>query len=102
MLTFSLPELIVGAPFYFSRDAGGAIYIYYNKNYCLDCNPPQKLTGLPESRFGFAISNLKDINHDGFDDLAVGAPYEDSGVVYIYLGSAQGLISEPSQVSWVL
>lgn len=93
-----LPELIVGAPFYFSREAGGAVYIYYNKDRCLTCSPPQKLTGLPESRFGFAISSLGDLNQDGFEDLAIGAPYEDDGVVYIYLGSADGLIKEPSQV----
>lgn len=30
-------------------------------------------------------------------DIAVGAPYEDNGAVYIYLGGANGLISKPSQ-----
>lgn len=35
-----------------------------------------------------------------FLDLAVGAPYEeDGGAVYIYLGSRDGLITTPSQVS---
>jgi len=29
--------------------------------------------------------------------LAVGAPYEKNGVVYIFLGSPSGLKSEPSQ-----
>jgi hypothetical protein len=49
-------------------------------------------------RFGFAITNLGDLNSDGYEDIAVGAPYEGNGAVYIYLGSAQGLIPEPSQV----
>lgn len=31
-------------------------------------------------------------------DLAIGAPYDEKGAVYIYLGSAEGLIIEPSQV----
>jgi hypothetical protein len=50
-------------------------------------------------RFGFAIANLGDLNSDGYEDIAVGAPYDGNGAVYIYLGSAQGLIPEPSQVS---
>ncbi|XP_039296864.1 integrin alpha-PS1 isoform X2 [Nilaparvata lugens] len=94
-----LPDLLVGAPFYFDRDVGGAIYIYLNnKERCLNCAKPTKMTGKPESRYGFAITNLGDINKDGYDDIAVGAPYEDNGVVYVYLGSKNGLITEPSQV----
>jgi hypothetical protein len=49
-------------------------------------------------RFGFALANLGDINKDRYEDLAVGAPYEGKGVVYIYLGSKHGIITEPSQV----
>lgn len=30
-------------------------------------------------------------------DIAVGAPYEDNGAVYIYLGGPNGIISKPSQ-----
>lgn len=30
-------------------------------------------------------------------DIAVGAPYEENGAVYIYLGGATGLITKPSQ-----
>jgi len=49
-------------------------------------------------RFGFALANLGDINKDRYEDLAVGAPYEGKGVVYIFLGSRHGIITEPSQV----
>jgi hypothetical protein len=42
----------VGAPFFFSREEGGAVYIYTNnRNHCLDCKKPLRLTGKPESRF---------------------------------------------------
>jgi len=93
-----LPDLLVGAPFYFTRENGGAVYIYMNVDHCLNCSEPIKLTGKPESRFGFAIANLGDLNKDGFEDIAIGAPYEGNGTVYIYLGSKDGLILEPSQV----
>ncbi|KAL1463065.1 hypothetical protein WDU94_014855 [Cyamophila willieti] len=94
------PDLIVGAPFYFDKqDIGGAVYVYYN-------TPPTgfnnqnklRITGKPESRFGIAISNLGDLNKDGYEDIAVGAPYQGNGVVYIYLGSKNGLNPEPSQI----
>jgi integrin alpha 7 len=50
-------------------------------------------------RFGFAITNLGDLNKDGYDDIAIGAPYEGNGVIYIYQGSDLGIVVEPSQVS---
>jgi len=50
-------------------------------------------------RFGFAITNLGDLNKDGFDDIAIGAPYEGNGVIYVYHGSASGIVIKPSQVS---
>jgi hypothetical protein len=33
-----------------------------------------------------------------FADIAVGAPYEGSGVVYIYHGSVDGVKHEPKQI----
>lgn len=64
-----------------------------------DCKPDQKLTAGPiESRFGFAVSPLGDINKDGYNDVAIGAPYESGGSIYIYLGSKNGLSTMYSQV----
>jgi len=92
-------DLIVSAPFYYDRDAGGAVYVYSNPPDGLTASTPYvKLVGKPESRFGFALANLGDINKDRYEDLAVGAPYEGNGVVYIYLGSKHGIITEPSQI----
>lgn len=93
-----LPDLLVGAPFYFSDVAGGAVYVYINANYNLPLQASERLTGQPESQFGLAIANMGDINKDGCDDIAIGAPYEGDGVVYIYLGSKAGLSQKPSQI----
>lgn len=46
------------------------------------------------SRFGTAVSILGDLNKDGYEDVAIGAPSPwspDSGKVYIYMGSSSGL-----------
>lgn len=51
-----------------------------------------------ESRFGSSMTSLGDLNHDGFLDVAVGAPYEGRGAIYIFLGSKDGLVTEPAQV----
>lgn len=91
------PDLIVAAPFYFRKSEGGAVYIYQNQNDKLPLKPTLKLTGAFESRFGSALANIGDINKDNCEDIAIGAPYEESGVVYIYLGSKNGLIDKLSQ-----
>ena len=52
-------------------------------------------------RFGMALAYLGDIDNDGYGDFAVGAPYagiEGRGAVYIYQGSADGLLEKYSQV----
>ncbi|KAG8229480.1 hypothetical protein J437_LFUL010054 [Ladona fulva] len=94
-----IPDLIVGAPFLYGRDIGGAIYVYLNtEDYCLNCSEPVRITGKKDSRFGFSITSLGDIDMDGCEDIAVGAPYEGNGSVYVFLGSPKGLLVEPSQV----
>ncbi|XP_044002303.1 integrin alpha-PS1 isoform X2 [Aphidius gifuensis] len=103
----NITDLIVSAPFYFDKDKGGAVYIYkklcklsdnnindHDNNKC----KPIKLFGKEESRFGFSLANIGDINHDGYEDIAIGAPYEGKGSVYIYLGSKNGIIINPSQI----
>lgn len=92
-----LSDLLIAAPFYFSRDEGGAVYVYQNENHRLPKRHTQKLTGKLESRFGLAMANMGDINKDNYDDIAIGAPYEENGVVYVYLGSKSGLNEKPSQ-----
>lgn len=51
------------------------------------------------ARFGSAIINLGDINFDGNEDFAVGAPYDDNGVgtVFVFYGGRE-TSNVPAQV----
>lgn len=56
-------------------------------------------------RFGSSLAALPDLNADGFNDLAVGAPMENNGQgsIYIFHGKGKGGISLTySQVSKIL
>lgn len=90
-------DLVIAAPFYYGKTEGGAVYVFQNENHQLPLKYTTKLTGKLDSRFGMALTNIGDINKDGCDDIAIGAPYEDDGVVYIHLGSKDGLKIKPSQ-----
>lgn len=92
------PDLLVSAPFYFDKLEGGAVYVYLNDEFKINKKYNMKLTGKLESRFGLALANIGDINKDFYEDIAIGAPYEGDGVVYIHLGSKDGLTKTPSQV----
>ena len=48
---------------------------------------PQILNGYLGSFFGHSLAPLGDIDQDGFEDLAIGSPYDGSGKVYIYRGN---------------
>ncbi|MCJ8738307.1 hypothetical protein PDJAM_G00034110 [Pangasius djambal] len=93
-------DLIVGAPFYFDRykEQGGAVYIFMNENGSFQIKPSVVLNGARGSAFGFSVAAIGDVNQDGFQDFAVGAPFHDSGKVYIWMGSKEGITNVPSQV----
>ncbi|XP_061464473.1 integrin alpha-6 isoform X2 [Rhineura floridana] len=93
-------DIVVGAPQYFDRDGeiGGAVYIYVNQQGKWEGVKPIRLTGPAESMFGIAVENIGDINQDGFPDIAVGAPYDDFGKVYVYHGSRNGINTKPAQI----
>lgn len=103
-LTFSsssLDEFLVSAPFFYEKDKGGAVYLYNDLTNCRkdSCKAHSVWTGKAESRFGFSMTSLGDINKDGYRDVAIGAPYEErGGAVYIYLGDRKSLQREPSQI----
>ncbi|KAF1384991.1 hypothetical protein PFLUV_G00125970 [Perca fluviatilis] len=94
-------DLAVGAPEFFVKDGlvGGAVYIYINskgKNW--EKIVPTEVLGPKDSMFGLAVENIGDINQDSYGDIAVGAPYDGSGRVYLYYGSSDGINKKPAQV----
>ncbi|XP_035460576.2 integrin alpha-6 isoform X2 [Scophthalmus maximus] len=95
-------DIVVGAPQFYMKDGdvGGAVYVYINKAGRWDKITPIRLNGTKDSMFGLAVENIGDINQDSYEDIAVGAPYDDGGAgkVYIYHGSAQGINTSPAQI----
>ncbi|KAM9010455.1 integrin alpha-6 isoform 1-T1 [Ara ararauna] len=93
-------DIVIGAPQYFDRsgDIGGAAYIYINQQGKWDRVKPIRLNGTADSMFGLAVENVGDINQDGYPDIAIGAPYDGFGKVYIYHGSRNGINTKPAQI----
>lgn len=95
-------DLVVGAPQYFEKNSeiGGAIYVYINQKGNWANAVRTRIDGAKDSMFGLSVESLGDVNLDGFNDVAIGAPYDDDGMgsVYIYHGSDGGLKLKPAQV----
>lgn len=93
-------DLVVGAPYFFERqeELGGAVYVYMNQAGHWAGVSPLRLCGSPDSMFGISLAVLGDLNQDGFPDIAVGAPFDADGKVFIYHGSSLGVVVKPSQV----
>ncbi|XP_071748124.1 integrin alpha-PS2 isoform X2 [Lepeophtheirus salmonis] len=103
-----LDDLAIGAPFQSSKLLGGLsekyetgrVYVVYqnaaHKFRHWDIIDGKEIGG----RFGLSLTNLGDINGDGFKDLAIGAPYSEynRGSVFIHLGSSKGISKEPDQI----
>ena len=88
----SYDDIIVSAPF---NDIAGAeagrVYIYFG-GVSIDNIADVIINGAAaDDNFGYSISAAGDVNGDGYDDVIVGAPYNDisgsdAGRAYIYLG----------------
>uniref|UniRef100_A0A8C7SEE7 Integrin subunit alpha 7 n=1 Tax=Oncorhynchus mykiss TaxID=8022 RepID=A0A8C7SEE7_ONCMY len=93
-------DLIVGAPNYFDRktEIGGAVYIFLNRFGNWEYAQPIRLNGTHDSMFGLTVNNVGDLDLDGYDDIAVGAPFDGDGKVFIYRGSSSGIDTKPAQI----
>uniref|UniRef100_A0A671UP47 Integrin, alpha 1 n=1 Tax=Sparus aurata TaxID=8175 RepID=A0A671UP47_SPAAU len=101
--------LLVGSPMYMGteRNEQGQVYVYklnqfeheftlkpVNQSCCTahsdSCTNKNEPCG---ARFGTAIAAITDLNLDGYNDVAIGAPFENDhrGAVYIYHGDKNSL-----------
>eukprot|EP00057_Strongylocentrotus_purpuratus_P008777 XP_011663251.1 PREDICTED: integrin alpha-9 isoform X1 [Strongylocentrotus purpuratus] len=96
-----LTDLLVGAPQYSQNQDEGRVYIFINDGNAIMRKVDVKLMGSNSvgARFGTVIESVGDLNGDGYEDVAIGAPYEDysRGAVYIYLGGEHHLRKPYSQ-----
>lgn len=96
-----LDDLIVGAPYYNKKNEpnSGSVYVYLNdRNSGFKDQYAVNFTGKSRSLFGHALTCIGDIDKDGFSDFAIGAPFENSGVVYIVRGNREETKIKVSQV----
>ncbi|XP_072427729.1 integrin alpha-2-like [Chiloscyllium punctatum] len=95
--------LLVGSPMFMGqhKNEEGRVYVFsvnqqgsLEKRGILEGPVDGKNT-----RFGAAIAAVADINLDGYNDVAVGAPVEDEqhGVVYIFNGDQTSILSKHTQ-----
>ncbi|EAT33082.1 AAEL014660-PA, partial [Aedes aegypti] len=101
-----LMDVMVGVPFS-SRDGvseNGAVYVYINHGLNAQGMTALELRHILMSeyqgsgQFGYSITSVGDLNRDNYNDIAVGSPFEGTGAVYIFHGSARGLVPKHSQV----
>uniref|UniRef100_A0A8C7SA65 Integrin, alpha 9 n=1 Tax=Oncorhynchus mykiss TaxID=8022 RepID=A0A8C7SA65_ONCMY len=90
-----LSDLLVGAPMHSTLRDEGQVSVYLSKG-----NQAELLNGddAYNAHFGECITAIGDIDDDGYQDVAIGAPKEDDygGAVYIYHGDATGIVNKYS------
>ncbi|XP_056650073.1 integrin alpha-4 isoform X2 [Monodelphis domestica] len=97
-----LSDLLVGAPMHSIIREEGRVFVYINSGSEGKMKELEtELVGSDKhaARFGESILNLGDIDNDGFEDVAIGAPQEDDlrGAIYIYNGRIDGISPSFSQ-----
>jgi hypothetical protein len=98
-------DVVVGAP-YLGQSHGKA-YVYYGSHLGLSEIPDW--TYISEQRdawLGWSVAGVGDVNHDGCDDLIVGARYysdgqDKEGAAFLFLGSPEGLSAVPDWIGQV-
>ncbi|KAB0359062.1 hypothetical protein FD754_003218 [Muntiacus muntjak] len=99
-------DVFIGAPLFMDRGSDGKLQEVGQVSVSLQKASGDfqtiKLNGFEVfARFGSAIAPLGDLDQDGFNDIAIAAPYggeDKKGIVYIFNGRPTGLNAVPSQI----
>jgi integrin alpha 8 len=103
----NLQDVVIGAPLHtnFANTEGkfetGRVYVYYQGARGTYRTSDILEGDVSKARFGLSVTSLGDINLDGFNDIAVGAPYDgpqEKGAVYIFHGTSKGIRIKPTQI----
>jgi len=97
-------DLIVGAQSFSDGQSGeGAAFLYLGSPSSTATTPAWTAENdVAFSQFGESVAGAGDLDGDGYDDVAVGAPLYDidgishEGRVYVYRGTASGLEAQPA------
>ncbi|KAM9715733.1 integrin alpha-M-like [Menidia menidia] len=86
--------ILISSPMYQELDGEGRVYVCTSRYLNVECffDSPLILRGSAsyKGRFGSSLAVLPDLNTDGMNDLAVGAPLEDEGQGSIYIFHGEG------------
>ncbi|MCJ8730858.1 hypothetical protein PDJAM_G00189280 [Pangasius djambal] len=94
-----LSDLLVGAPMFSEVRDEGQVSVYISRgNGVMEDAMVLNGDNAYNAHFGECISAIGDIDDDGYQDVAIGAPKEDDfgGAVYIYHGDAKGIVNKYS------
>uniref|UniRef100_A0A671K980 Integrin alpha-9-like n=1 Tax=Sinocyclocheilus anshuiensis TaxID=1608454 RepID=A0A671K980_9TELE len=94
-----LSDLLVGAPMHSEIRDEGQVSVYLSSgNGVMEEVAILKGDNAYNAHFGECITSLGDIDEDGYQDVAIGAPKEDDygGAVYIYHGDATVIVKKYS------
>lgn len=97
-------DVIVGAPMYDNGQTDeGAAFVFPGTAAGISLAAKVLQSNQVNAQAGTSVSSAGDVNGDGFSDVLVGAPYydggqTDEGAVFLYLGSAAGLNTNPAKI----
>ena len=86
-------DLLVGAPR--NDDESGRVYLYRGSPEGVMTFPTSTLAGDPGAQLGISVGMAGDVDADGHGDVLI-REYEGSNYVFLYQGSAGGLLSAPA------